>query len=74
MTGINVREVVLDILLELSKSEEYSNVLIAAALDKYDYLEGKEKAFIKRVCEGTIERRIQIDYVLDQYTKTPVRK
>lgn len=74
MAGINVREVVLDILLELSKSEEYSNILIAAALDKYDYLEGKEKAFIKRVCEGTIERRIQIDYVLDQYSKTPVTK
>lgn len=74
MAQINVREVVLDILLELSKSEEYSNVLIAAALDKYDYLEGKEKAFIKRVCEGTIERRIQLDYVLDQYSKTPVTK
>ncbi len=74
MAEINVREVVLDILVELSKGEEYSNVLIAAALDKYDYLDGKEKAFIKRVCEGTIERRIQIDYVLDQYSKTPVIK
>ena len=74
MAGINVREVVLDILLELSKGEEYSNVLIAAALDKYDYLDDKEKAFIKRVCEGTIERRIQIDFVLDQYSKTHVMK
>ncbi len=74
MAGINVREVVLDILLELSGQNEYSNVLIASALDKYDYLEGREKAFIKRVCEGTIERRIQIDYVLDQYSKTPVTK
>lgn len=74
MAGINVREVVLDILLELEKGGEYSNVLVAAALDKYDYLDGKEKAFIKRVCEGTIEREIQIDYVLDQYSKTPVTK
>lgn len=74
MAGINVREVVLDILLELEKGGEYSNILIAAALDKYDYLDGKEKSFIKRVCEGTIERRIQIDYVLDQYSKTPVTK
>lgn len=74
MAGINVREVVLDILLELEKGEEYSSILIAAALDKYDYLDGKEKAFIKRVCEGTIERRIQIDYVLNQYSKTPVMK
>ncbi len=71
---INGREIVLDLLLELSRGEEYSNVLITSALDKYDYLDGREKAFIKRVCEGTIERRIQIDYVLDQYSKTPVTK
>ncbi len=71
---MNGREIVLDLLLELSGGEEYSNVLIASALDKYDYLDGREKAFIKRVCEGTIERRIQIDYVLDQYSKTPVTK
>ena len=74
MAEMNGREAVLDILLELEKQTEYSNVLIAAVLDKYDYLDGKEKAFIKRVSEGTIERRIQIDYVLDQFSKTPVIK
>lgn len=71
---MNVRELVLDILLELSKQNEYSNVLIASVLEKYDYLDSKEKAFIKRVSEGTIERRIQIDYVLDRFSKVPVRK
>lgn len=74
MAGINVREVVLNILLELTGQTEYSNVLIAAVLDKYDYLDSKEKAFIKRVSEGCIERRIQIDHVLDEYSKTPVIK
>lgn len=71
---MNEREIILDILLELSKEEEYSDILIKAVLDKYDYLDAKKKAFIKRVSEGTIERRIQIDYVLDQYSKTPVGK
>lgn len=74
MAQINVREVVLDILLELSGQNEYSNILIAGVLDKYDYLDGKQKAFIKRVSEGCVERRIQLDYVLDQYSKTPVTK
>lgn len=74
MADFNGREVVLDILLELEKQTEYSNVLIAAVLDKYDYLDGREKAFIKRVSEGTIERRIQLDYVLDQYSKIAVIK
>lgn len=71
---MNSREIVLDILLELAKGNEYSNILIAAVLEKYDYLDGREKAFIKRVSEGTIERRIQIDYILDQYSKVPVKK
>lgn len=74
MAEINGREVVLDILLELSKESEYSNILIAAVLEKHDYLDGREKAFIKRVSEGTIERRIQIDYVLDRFSKVPVKK
>lgn len=74
MAEINGREVVLDILLELSGENEYSNILITAVLEKYDYLDGREKAFIKRVSEGTIERRIQIDYVLGQFSKVPVGK
>lgn len=71
---MNSREIILDILLELAKENEYSNILIAAVLGKYDYLDSREKAFIKRVSEGTIERRIQIDYILDQYSKVPVKK
>lgn len=58
----------------MSKENEYSSILIAAVLDKHDYLDRKEKAFIKRVSEGTLERRIQIDYVLDLYSKVPVAK
>lgn len=71
---MNTREIVLDILLELNKQNEYANILISSVLQKYDYLDGKEKAFIKRVSEGTIERRIQIDYVLDLFSKVPVVK
>ena len=71
---MNIREVVLDILLELSKENEYSNVLIRDVLEKYDYLDSKEKAFIKRVSEGTIERKIRIDYVLDQFSNVPVKR
>ena len=71
---MNIREVVLDILLELSSQNEYSNILISRTLEKYNDLDGKEKAFIKRVSEGTLERRIQIDYVLDRFSTVPVKK
>ena len=71
---MNIRELVLDILLEFDRQGEYLNILLFGVLDKYDYLDGKEKAFIKRVCEGTVERQIQIDYILDQFSKVPVRR
>lgn len=71
---MNTREIVLDILLELERQNEYVNVLLAAVLEKYDYLDSREKAFIKRVSEGTVERRIQIDYVLDRFSKIPAGK
>ena len=74
MGDMNVRELVLDMLLQMEAEGTYSNRLVRDVLDKYDYLEGKEKAFLKRLSEGTVERQIQIDYILNYYSKVPVRK
>lgn len=70
----NVREIVLDALLAIEREQEYSNRLIGAVLDKYDYLEGRDKAFIKRVTEGTLERQLELDYYLNHYSSVSVRK
>lgn len=70
----NTREIVLDTLLALEREEEFSHKLIKAVLDKYDYLDAREKAFIKRVTEGTLERRIELDYYLNHFSSVPVRK
>ena len=70
----NAREIVLDTLLEIERNKVYSNQLIKAVLDKYDYLEGQEKRFIKRLAEGCIERKIELDYYLNQYSTVPVNK
>ena len=70
----NTREIVLDTLLALERRENFSHRLIKAVLDKYRYLEERDRAFIKRLAEGTIERQIELDYYLDQYSKVPARK
>lgn len=70
----NIREIVLDTLLELEKSGEYSHKLIKAVLDKYDYLDSREKSFIKRVTEGTIERKMELTYYLNHFSSVPVKK
>lgn len=70
----NLREIILDALLVLEKEGGFSNQLIKDVLDKYDYLDRTQKAFMKRVLEGTIERKIQLDFYLNGYSKTPVAK
>lgn len=70
----NTREIVLDTLLVLERGEEFSHRLIKSVLDKYNYLEERDKAFMKRLTEGTIERQIELDYYLNACSSVPVRK
>ncbi len=70
----NSREIILDSLMALEKGTEYSSVLVRQVLYKYDYLPEPEKSFIKRVIEGTLERRIELDFILDRFSNVPVSK
>lgn len=70
----NIREIVLDTLLSMERDVELSHQLIRSVLDKYDYLDVREKKFIKRVTEGTLERRLELDYYIDQFSSVPVGK
>ena len=49
---------ILEILLEIEEGE-HSHVAIRNALSKYQFLPKQDRAFITRVCEGTLEYRIQ---------------
>lgn len=68
------RAIVLDMLMEITSGQSYSHMVIKNVLDKYNYMDAQEKAFVKRLTEGTLERQIQLDYILNQFSKTPVTK
>ena len=70
----DTREIVLDTLLEMERNKVFSHQLVKAVLDKYNYLEGQDKRFIKRLAEGCIERRIELDYCIEQYSTVKVNK
>lgn len=70
----NTRELAVNMLLEILEQNKYSHLVIRNVLDKYDYMDGRDKAFLKRTTEGTLERKIEIDYVLDQFSRVPVAK
>lgn len=72
--GVNVRELILNVLLEVTRDGEYSHIAIKNTLDKYQYLEKQERSFFTRVCEGTLENMILIDYIINQFSKVKVNK
>ena len=59
------RELILGILLEVTRDGEYSHIALRNVLAKYQYLDKKERAFITRVTEGTLEHMIEIDYIIE---------
>lgn len=71
---MDTRELVLDTFLEMEKTGSFGESLIRNVLDKYDYEDPKEKAFFKRLAEGVLERQITLDWAIDCYSKTPVKK
>ncbi len=70
----NARELILEILLEVIEKENYSHLVIRSVLEKYQYLEKQERAFITRVSEGTIQTMIELDYIINQFSKVKVKK
>lgn len=72
--GVSVRELVLDILLEVNEKEQYSHLVIRDVLNKYQYLEKQERAFLTRLAEGTIEHMLEMDFVINSFSKVKVSK
>ena len=70
----NIRENILEILMEINEEGEYSHIAIRRGLEKLLYLPKQERAFLTRVCEGTTEYRLQIDYIIDQFSSVKVEK
>lgn len=70
---ISERELALGILLEVEKGEK-SHLVLRQVLEKYQYLSKQERAFLTRVTEGTIERKIELDYIINQFSKVKTNK
>ena len=71
---INIRELILEALLETDRNGAFSHIVIRNVLEKYQFLPKNERSFFTRVVEGTIEYQLQLDYMLNQFSKVKVRK
>ena len=74
ISGMNTRELILGILLAGNEEGEPSHRVIREVLTKHQFLPKQERAFITRVCEGTLEYQITIDYILNHFSKVKTDK
>lgn len=72
--SLNNRELVLDMLNEVTENKAFSHVVLNKTLSKYQYLDKQERSFITKVTQGTVENMIQLDYIIDLFSKVPVKK
>ena len=72
--SVNVRELVLDMLIDITKNNIPLHIATRNILQKHQYLNKSDRAFLSRVLEGTVENMILLDYVINQFSNTKTNK
>ncbi len=70
----NPRELTLMTLLSITKDGVNESRALKQVLDKYQYLDKRERAFITREVDGVLEHRIELDSLIDQFSTIKVAK
>lgn len=72
MKSLTARDAVVKMLLAVCKDRQFSHAVKGKYLVKIE--EKRERALATRLFEGCLERLIELDYIIDSFSKTPVRK
>ncbi len=68
------RELSLNIISDVLEKGKYSHNMLNKTLTYHGYLEKRERSFITRLCEGTIEKKLTLDYIINHYSKIRIDK
>lgn len=68
------REIALFVLMDIFAEGAYNNIVLRKTLREHNELNGMQKAFVTELVNGTLRNLIQIDYIIGQFSKTPVKK
>ena len=69
----NARYVAVNALIKVNREGAYSNLTFDKQLQGED-LSDKDKALATSLFYGVLDRKITIDYIIKQFSKTPIRK
>lgn len=72
--AINTRGLALEVLVNTLEKNVYCNTALHECLNKNAPLDSKERAFLTVLVEGTVERCIELDYVIGLYSSKQVDK
>ncbi|MBP3616834.1 MAG: 16S rRNA (cytosine(967)-C(5))-methyltransferase RsmB [Lachnospiraceae bacterium] len=70
--GLTAREAAVKMLLAVCRDKQFSHEVKANYLNKLE--EKRERALAARLFEGSLERLIELDYIINLFSKTPVNK
>jgi len=70
--SLTARDATVKMLLAVCKDKQFSHVVKSKYLVRIE--EKRERALATRMFEGCLERLIELDYIIDTFSKTPVRK
>lgn len=73
VSTVNVRKLALDLMMEIMEENVFCDKALHHVLDS-QILEKRDRSFLTRLVEGTVERCIELDYILNQFSKVSVSK
>lgn len=70
----NARELAFQVIYKVLEEGGFSHLVLAKILKEEADAEKRDRAFLTRLAEGTLEHVLTLDYMLNQVSKTPVNK
>lgn len=68
------REIALFILMDILEDGAYNNIILRKTLNKHKELTSVQKAFITELVNGTLRNLINIDYIINNFSKIKTEK
>ena len=68
------REIALYAVTDILSEKGYNNIVLRKELAKNSRLSVVQRSFVTELVNGTLRNLINIDYIIDQFSKTPVSK
>ena len=70
----NVRALALQVIMQTLEEGQYCDHVLHQVLAENRDLNRQDRAFLTRLAEGTVERQLELDYWIGQYSNVPVHK